>query len=114
MQEKTLLKLSVLATVLGLALLWFFAQDLNLKVVEDIQTAPSSQQVKVRGILGKVTQHDRVVFLTLQGEKVETMDVILFPKDNLFLREGDYVEIEGQVEDYQGTKEIVGSKVTIK
>ena len=33
---------------------------------------------------------------------------------NLYLKEGDYIEIFGEVEEYNGGKEVIGSKVVLK
>ena len=40
--------------------------------------------------------------------------MVLFKESNLNLQQGDYVEITGTVEDYEGQKEIIGSKVVKK
>ena len=61
-----------------------------------------------------MSQQDRVAFIELQGERVETIDVFLFADEDVYLQEGDYVEITGTVEEYQGKKEVIASKIVKK
>jgi len=38
----------------------------------------------------------------------------LFKDSEIFLEEGDYVEVTGTVEDYNGKKEVIANKVVKK
>ena len=50
----------------------------------------------------------------MAGERIETMDVVVFPEEEIFLTEGAYVKISGMVEEYQGKKELIASKIVMK
>ena len=44
----------------------------------------------------------------IQPEEVE---VVLFKEEYLDIQEGDYIEVEGMTEEYQGDLEIIGNVV---
>ena len=113
MDEKKLYFISIVVTILGLAFLYFYAEEVDLEVKE-LDAIKPNEFIKLQGVLTRVEAKDRVIFLQLQGEKVITTDVILFTSEELFLKPGDYVEVEGMVEEYQGKKEVIANKVKIK
>jgi len=38
----------------------------------------------------------------------------MLPEESIFLKEGNYVEIYGEVEEYKGEKEVIASKIILK
>ena len=50
----------------------------------------------------------------MESERVEKNNIILFPDQEIFLKEGDSVEISGTVEEYNNQKEVIGNKVVLK
>jgi DNA/RNA endonuclease YhcR with UshA esterase domain len=114
MQEKTILKVSLIVILIGLSFLFFYAEELELQNVAEIDSIPAEEEVKMSGIIGKVTNSEKVIFLKLEAEKKEYVDVLLFNEEEIFLKEGDYVEISGTIEDYQGKKEIIANKIVKK
>lgn len=114
MKEKTIFKIAVVSVIAGLAILLIFAGEADLGSVEDIDSAGSGKIVKVSGTITKLSQKDKTIFAEIEAEKTEKTSVIIFPAEEIFLREGDYVEVEGMIEEYLGEKEVVGSKITVK
>ncbi len=114
MKEKTILKISLLVTLFGLILLFLYAEEIDVKVIESIDNRQPEELIKIRGVIEKLTRSDKVIFLQITGERTETTDIIFFPKEDIFLQEGNYVEITGKVEDYQGKKEVIAEKVILK
>lgn len=114
MEEKTLLKLSLIISLSGLVLLYFLSSGIDLEAVPGIEEVEENSEITVRGNLGKVTQLDTVAFLELWQEKIVKTTVVLFKDQNISLQAGDYVEISGTVEDYEGKKEVIGNKVVKK
>jgi DNA/RNA endonuclease YhcR with UshA esterase domain len=114
MQEKTILKISILITLIGLMILFVLSESLELNVVNKIDQVPAEEEVKMSGIIGKVTNSEKVTFLKLEAEKKEFVDVLLFQSEPLSLHQGDYVEITGTVEEYEGKKEIIANKIIKK
>ena len=114
MQEKTLLKISLFVSLGGLLLLYYLSSGVNLDAITGIEEVEENKEVLVRGKLGKVKELDKVAFLEIWREKIMKTPVVLFKDSNISLKPGDYVEITGTVEDYQGKKEIIGNKVVKK
>lgn len=114
MDEKTIQKVAIITTVLGLLVLFFYAQDVKLDVVDQIDNLPSSEDVRIQGVITKLTKKDTVYFLTVEGQRPEIMDVVLFPDRDIYLQEGNFVYVQGTVEEYNGKKEIIAEEIAIK
>ncbi|MDO8656538.1 MAG: OB-fold nucleic acid binding domain-containing protein [Nanoarchaeota archaeon] len=114
MEEKTLLQVSLIMVLLGLTFLYFYAQEVQIPTAQQLGNLPPEEEVRLQGVISRVSQQDRVAFIELQGERVETIDVVLFADEDVYLQEGDYVEITGTVEEYQGKKEVIASKIVKK
>ena len=113
MEEKTIWKVSLLTVLLGLTILYFYTEKVELKSNIDLSEIPIDQEVKIRGEITSLRIHEKVIFLEITGERVETVDIVLFNDQDLFLEEGNYVEIEGRVEEYNGKKEIIADKIVL-
>ncbi|HLD40527.1 MAG TPA: hypothetical protein VJB13_05315 [Candidatus Nanoarchaeia archaeon] len=114
MQEKTLKLISIIVIIIGLTFLFFYAQKLKLPLTQDLESASASEKVLMKGTVKHLQVTDKGIFFELEGEKVITTDVILFPEGSIYLREGDHVELSGQVEEYKGKKEIIVDKIVLK
>ncbi len=114
MEEKTLFVVSLVIAVLGLLFLFFYAEEVDIRSVGQLDTALPQEQVLVQGIVTRMGGNDKVLFLEIAGERVENIEVIVFKEEDIYLQEGDYVEITGTVEEYQGKKEVVASTVVKK
>ena len=114
MEEKTLLKISLLVCLAGLLGLYFVSSGMNPAVSSNLDSVENEEEVMVKGVLSKVTDTDKVAFLEVSNEKIETVTVVLFKDSEINLVEGDYVEILGTVEEWKGDKEIIGNKVVKK
>jgi len=114
MEDKTLLKVCLMIGLLGVLLLYFISSGIDLGAVEGLEEAEEDEEVKVKGVLGRVTEKEKVVFLEILNEKVEKVKIVLFKDGEVGLKEGDYVEVVGTVEEYLGEKELIGNKVVKK
>ena len=115
MKEKTLLKIAVLSSVLGLLILFFISsyipiQEINIDRIDEMDIG---EPVKIYGEILKVGESDKVLFLQIGQEKIEKVEVILFKDSDFDLKEGNYVEIIGEIDDYQGKREIIAHTVKI-
>jgi uncharacterized protein YdeI (BOF family) len=114
MQEKQLIKVSLIVAAVGLLILLFFADSFELVTVSNIDNIENEQEVKLQGVISRLTQLEKVVFIELEGQQVIKSDVILFPNEDLYLQEGDYVEIIGEIEEYNNKKEVIASEIILK
>ena len=113
MNEKTIVRFSLLMILIGLGFLYLYADELELPALENLDSHPLQEKVRMHGTITSLQKSQKALFLQVQGERIETMDIIFFPQEEPFLKEGDKVEVVGQVEEYQGKKEIVADKVIL-
>lgn len=114
MEEKTLLRLSMIVGIFGVILLYLISSNLELPSTQNLQGIEEGKTVKIQGKIGKVTNINKTLFLEVLNEKIERTPVILFKQEDINLKPGDYVEITGTLETYQGEKEVIGNKVVKK
>lgn len=115
MEEKLLLKISLVVGIAGIVLLYFLSSQAELPAVKSLEGTEEGEKVRISGMIGKVSEKNNTLFIEILNEKIEKTHVVLFKEsEEVALAEGDYVEIAGTIEDYQGKKEIVGSKLVKK
>ena len=115
MQERKMLKVSVVMTVIGLIFLYFYAQEVDLKEVQKVDEGMVDETIKLFGQIKKINIAEKATFIELTNvEKIGDTKVVLFSEEELFLKEGDYVEISGKVEEYNNQQEIIANKIVIK
>lgn len=114
MEEKTISKVSLVLVIVGLIILLFYVDQLDFKAVANLDEIKSQELVKLSGEVTKVTTKDNAIFLEVEGCETEKNTVIVFDSEEQFLQEGDSVEITGLVEEYNGKKELIASKVVKK
>jgi len=112
--EKTLLKVAIFVSIIGLILLFFFTEEIKLVPTGNFDELKVEEEVMVQGRVSKVSQMEKVAFLEVDNEKVEKTKVILFKDHDVWLKAGDYVEVIGTVEEYENEMEIIANKVTVK
>ena len=114
MQEKQLIKTSLIIAGIGLVILLFFADSFELVAINNIENIENEQEVKLQGVITRLTQLDKVVFIELEGQELIKSDVILFPDEEIYLQEGNYVEITGTIEEYNNKKEVIANEIVLK
>jgi DNA/RNA endonuclease YhcR with UshA esterase domain len=111
MNEKTLLKLALVAGVIGLLILFIIAElkDIPEKLLSEITKENLDSVVKITGTITRIASKEKVTFIELT--KPETVQVILF--DNVTLAKGDNVEIIGKITEYEGKMEVVAQRLRV-
>lgn len=112
MKEATILRVSLIVSLLGIGLLFLYMEEVDIPTVAQLE-GMEEETVVVKGTVTRASQHENVLFLEVEGTKVEPIKVILFT-DGVYVSEGDSVEITGTVEEYEGKKEIIASSVVKK
>jgi DNA/RNA endonuclease YhcR with UshA esterase domain len=107
-KESTLLKASLIGSAIGIIGLILFVQDIDIARVDD---SPPESSIRIQGEITKLTQLDNVVFVEVSGVETVSTKVVIFPDSEVLLKQGDVVEVIGQVTSYQGKKEIIASEV---
>ncbi|PIN74977.1 hypothetical protein COV17_04355 [Candidatus Woesearchaeota archaeon CG10_big_fil_rev_8_21_14_0_10_36_11] len=114
LQEKTILKVALVVTLLGLSFLFFYAEEFTLEIVDRIDTIPAEEKVRIAGTVTRLSTFENVIFIEVEGQRTETMDIIVFNDENLYIKEGSYVDITGVVEEYEGKKEVIAESIEVK
>ena len=109
MNERTIIKLSLAFALIGIFSLYIIAEtsETGYSKIKDIEKDSS---VRMKGIVDRVSQKEKVAYVDLiQPEKIS---IVLFKdKEFLDIQEGDYIEVKGMAEEYEGKIQIVGSLV---
>jgi len=113
MKDKTLLKTALTCSIIGLIILFFISERIEVDeiTIDKLDEMEIGKTVKIKGYIEDVANMEKVAFLKVAQEKTEVVSIVLFKEENISLDTGDYVEVIGEVEDYEGKKEIVGNLV---
>lgn len=116
MHDHTLLKIALLGSVGGIAVLFIFSEQMgvNEQVISRLDQLPEGEEVEVTGVVLGVRDLEKVMFLEIAEEKIEKVTVVLFKSRNVSVHEGDVVTVTGSLEEYQGKKEVIGNRVEVK
>ncbi len=114
MKDKTIITVSLLTSLIGLVLLYLITDELSIAEVDRLDDLLPEEDVRLIGKITRVTQTEKVAFLEIAHERIEPVTVVLFKPGVLILQEGDTVEIEGSIDEYQGKKQIIGNEVRLR
>ncbi|MBW3015257.1 OB-fold nucleic acid binding domain-containing protein [Candidatus Woesearchaeota archaeon] len=110
MKEKTLIKISIIITILGLGILFLIAD--NIEVTEDSITPNNiDRDIKVSGVVNKVTDLGKVMFIDITEAKPCT--ILIFKKEYQAyqIKKGDSIIATGELEEYNGTLELIANDI---
>ena len=115
MKEKTLLKIALIVSLTGLLIIYLISDNISIKEknIEKITIANIDEYVKVRGIVSRITDTERVTIMDITQPTEIT--VVLFKGENKTtpIREGNEVEIIGKVDEYEDRLEIIAQRARI-
>jgi len=108
-----MLKTALICSFIGIGLLYFFTQlEMKETSIIDLPKIENSN-VLIKGKISSVNIHDKMMFLSIDQERIDSVDVVLFKDSDFELYKGMNVEIVGELMDYQGKKEIIANQVRI-
>ncbi|MCH8003092.1 MAG: hypothetical protein IH934_00535 [Nanoarchaeota archaeon] len=115
MQEKTLLKIALILSLLGLLILYLISDNIEIKEknIEKITLDNKDEFVKLRGIVNKVIDTERVTIMEIM--QPQEITVVLFKNENktMSIQKGNEVEIFGKVDEYEGKLEIIADRLRV-
>ena len=114
MQEKTLLKISLITSLVGILILLIILDkiDVSGSNINAINKTFLDKQVKIKGEITRIAETPGLYIMNVK-DNTGNIDVIIFKEDILDLEKGNVVEIEGQVAEYQSKMEIIAKKIVI-
>lgn len=115
MDDRTLTRISLIGSILGVALLFLISGNISVteKTIAQLDSVPEGQEIEVKGIVMRVSDKDKVAFLDVAQQRTDKVTVVLFKDRNITLHEGEFVTVVGSVDEYNGKKEIMGNKVEV-
>ena len=113
MKEKTLLKIALITSILGLAALYYMTEIVKIeeKTIEKIDATDIEKDVMIKGNVEKITETEKIIILEVSQPK--TITVVAFKDGKINLEEGDSVYITGSVEEYKGKPEIIAEEIRV-
>jgi len=116
MKEKTLFKLALTCSIIGLCVLFFISDNIVVKEIDvgKIDFDDIGKEVRVIGKIIRVSDTDKVMFLEVSQEKIEDVTVVLFKDEVVVLKEGDYVELIGTLDEYNGEINIIANAMKMR
>ena len=111
MKEKALLRIAIISSLVGVFLLYIISENISLdeSAISKIENEDIGDDVKVKGVIKDVFNGEKVSIITIT--QPSEMKIILY--DNVSVNSGDYIEVVGEIDEYNGNKEIIGNKVRV-
>ena len=115
MQEKTLLKIALITSLLGLLILYLISGNIEIKEksIEKITLDNKDEFVKLRGNVNKVIDTEKVTIMEIT--QPQQITVVLFKDENksMPIQQGNEIEIFGKVDEYEGKLEIIADRLRV-
>ena len=107
MEENKLFKLSLIVAFVGLLILILISDTIEIKKynIKDINSKLLEKQVRVSGIISRVTQTPGLIIFDIQ-DKTGTISAIAFKDSLINLTQNQLIEVEGKVIKYKQKLEI--------
>ena len=112
MKDSTLLKISLIVSILGILFLFFISESIKIEDVNEVNNLKEHKEetVKIKGVVEQVTKTESATFLKVKQPSLVTV-VVFEPLD---ITSGNYVEVTGKVDEYNDEYEILADKVLVR
>ena len=106
MEEKTLLKVALFCSLVGILILIIISEKITIlsHTINSIDKSLIDKEVKINGEITAIKETPGLLILTVQ-DSTGKITVIIFDKE-ITINKGDYVEIQGTVIEYKNILEI--------
>ena len=113
MDEGLLLKFALICTFAGLIVLLFLTLsiDTELKTISELENTEFDMDVRIKGVVSSVNSLDKLLFLEIAQPQI--IDVMVFSDKSLKIEQGDFVEITGQLREFNREQEIIADKINL-
>lgn len=115
MNEKRLLKICLITSILGIFLLLSIAEFSQPKFyqINDITEKQIDTQIKIQGTITKSKDLPGLLIFDLK-DNTSKMTVVAFKDFQINLTKGENVSITGKIAEYNNVLEIIADEITIK
>lgn len=111
MKEKTLLKMALICSLIGLVALFLISSTIKIGETEISKISGSGDYVLVKGLVTQVTKTKESTIIQLQQEN--KIDVFLFTDSLIDVAEGNFIEVKGKIQEYEGKNEIIADEIRL-
>ncbi len=116
MEEKSLFKIALACSLVGVTTLFFVSEFIEVddKYIEEITIDDLGKDVKIMGTVKKVVDNGNVVMMNVV--QPQELKVVVFKENDeemVSLKAGNYIEVLGKVEEYNGELEIIGDRIRL-
>ena len=108
MEEKKLLKLALICSLLGTALLYFISLTISQEE-KSFSLVQDDEYSVISGEVASVNNYGNVSFLKIYQKL--PVDVVIIGNNYIDLKKGDFVDVRGTKQDYEGKKELVADEI---
>ena len=111
MKERLLLKIAIICSLAGIFAIYLISEnyDLDESSIGSIKEDQIGKDVKLKGVINSIFNGEKATIITItQPEEIKVM-----LQGNVSLNKGDYVEVIGEVDEYNGELEIIGNRVRV-
>ena len=112
MKENTLLKIALICSLIGLIILYLISTKIEVKDYKPVLNKNIGEDVTLKGTVTKITDRGNVVFIDVNQQNPITV-VLFTDNDNLKLKNDDFVEVIGEVQEYNGKNEVIAQKIRV-
>jgi len=114
MKESTLLKIALIGALVGIFIILFISEkiDLSESNIANITKSNLDQKVKIRGLVTKSYETPGLLILSIK-DNTGTISVVVFKEENLTIDKNHVVEIYGTVTEYKEQIEILADEIRV-
>ena len=114
MHEKTLEKISLIISIIGILIVLIISETYNLKTISIslIDESFIDKSVKVEGYITEVRSAKEIIVFNLKDSSDE-IKVIIFDNYDLPLFKGQKISVIGKIQQYKGDLEIIADEVVV-
>ncbi len=111
MKEKTLLRIALVASMIGIVALFVISQRIKVDetMINKLEQSVDETVVVTGSVVG-ISSSNSTTFLRIQKDEITS--VVLFGKAPLLV-EGDYIQVRGKVTEHDDKTEIIGEEVRV-
>jgi len=113
MEEKNLLKIAILSSLIGIIILAYISNtsNLNYNDISSINNDYLDKTVKIKGTLTNFVSTPKAKIMDIE-DSTGKITAVTFNEQELSIKENDLLEITGKVSLYQGSFEIIADTIT--
>ena len=114
MHEKTLFKLSLICSLVGIFIILIINESYSLSYsnISLIDNSSIGKTVKVQGFIISISDSPGILIMSIQ-DKTSNITVIAFKEDEINLQKNDLIEVSGIVKEYKDKLEIEAKEIKV-